>query len=61
MDNVDVDAAVPLLNWVSGEASADGRARRRAIDQIEAPIVLWALDYLSLYKAAREVSVAVGA
>ena len=59
--DVDVDASVALFNRICRETAADRRARGRSIDEIEAPIMLGALDDLALHQAVGKVSVAVRA
>jgi len=59
--NVDQESTVTFLDGIRDEAAANRSARGRAIDQVEAPVVLGTLDHLSFDQALGEVSVAVGA
>ncbi len=61
LGDVEPDAARPLLDRVGGEAAADGRAGGRAVGEMEAPVVLGALNGLADHDAVGEVGVAVGA
>lgn len=58
---VEEELAVAFLHWIRAETAADGRAGRRAVGQIEAPVVLGTFDDAALHKTVGEISVAVGA
>src|SRR5580658_10368526 len=61
MRDVHMNVASALLDRIRGEPAADGRARRRAVKELEAPVVLGTLDHIPHNEAVREVRITVGA
>ena len=59
--DVQVEPAAPLLQGIRGEAPADRGARGRAVQEIEAPVVLGAFQLRSDHEAVAKVGVAVRA
>ena len=59
--HVNEDSTVALGNGVRDQAAADRHTRGRPVDKVEAPIMLGALDEISLYQAEGKMNIAVGA
>ena len=61
LEDIDADSPSALFYRIGCKPAADRGTRRRAIDEVEAPVVLGALDDTPHYQSVGEVSVAVGA
>ena len=61
MRNVDHNLAIALLDRIRDQTAADRGARRRAVDKVEASIVLRAFDLLVFHQAVGQMDIPVRA